>query len=390
MRVILPGYRFKNIPSVVDGIPVELIDIEGDQMYGCPDDALRFATFTRKACDLASPYDVLHLHDWHTAIAAAFMPRTVLTIHNLAYSGECDREVLDRIGLLDVEPLREGDSFSLLRGGIHFADQVTTVSPTYAKEIAAHPQIKPYRKKVSGILNGIDTGFWNPENDRALPHHFSLSDLEGKTKIQTLLRQRFRMEEGGPLVAAVTRLVPQKGPELIKAALLKTRKLGGQFVLLGSALDTRIQEEFEDLKERYAGDPHVHLELCFDEELSHLIFAASDFFLVPSIFEPCGLTQMVAMRYGSVPIVRKTGGLADTVFEKKNGFVFNKPTPKAIEKALEQAFTLYSKKPDAFRQLQKRGMSEDFSWGPQTDAYLEVYNHLAHDQLLTLNSSQKK
>ncbi len=382
VKVILPKYRSKKIPDVVDGISVQLIDIEGDQIYGYPNDAMRFATFTRKAVDLVGPYDVLHLHDWPTAIAAAFMPRTVLTIHNLAYSGHCGRIVLDHIGLQDVEPLRDGDAFSLLRGGIHFADQVTTVSPTYAKEIHSHPYIKPNWHKVSGILNGIDVGVWNPETDPMLPCHFSSINLEGKKKIQAHVRKLLKMEDGSPIVGVITRLVPQKNPELIQAALTKTRELGGQFILLGSASDPKIQAEFDALKREYASDRHVHLELSYNEELSHLIFAASDLFIVPSLFEPCGLTQMIAMRYGAVPLVRKTGGLADTIFEKKNGFLFKELTSKALGKSLEHAFDLFNNQPATFHLLQKAGMQEDLSWERSTNYYLDVYRHVS-----TLNAT---
>ncbi|MCH9609148.1 MAG: Glycogen synthase [Chlamydiales bacterium] len=374
VEVILPNYPFLSIPQNVEGIPVRLIEMEGDQMYGCENDAERFIGFCQKAAALIGKYDIVHLHDWHTALCAALLPRSILTIHNLAYEGCFDPSLLKGV---DLAPFKDQEQYSLLKGGIHFATQVTTVSPTYAKEIQDHPYIKPFQKKLLGVLNGIDIDYWNPQNDSFLPHHFSINDLSGKKRIQDDLRQRFGLQKNEkPIVGAITRLVPQKSPDLIRAALVKVRELRGQFILLGSALDPTIVTEFEHLKSSYADDPNVHLELTFDEELSHLVFAASDLFIVPSRFEPCGLTQLIAMRYGAVPIVRKTGGLADTVFENKNGFLFKLAEAKPFESTIERAFHLFEKKPEPFHLLQKTGMETDYGWSTVAQVYLTLYKEL--------------
>ncbi len=381
VEIVLPAYRsLKNahLPGEVTLLETPGDFFDRENLYGYEDDSVRFATFARAAVDYLKgrPYDVLHLHDWHTALIAAFLPRTLLTIHNLAYMGICDKKLLDTLDLKEQAGFKEGQKYSLLRGGIEHADYVTTVSPTYAQEIlnsdhglSLRPLLNKHTNKLVGILNGIDTTFWDPENDPYLPFPFSTKQLIGKQKIKEQIQHRFGLEKKNVrLVCAVTRLVPQKGPELIKAAIEKTRELGGQFILLGSALDPKFQSDFEKLD--YRDDPNVHLELKFNENLSHEIFAAADLLIVPSIFEPCGLTQMIAMRYGTVPLVRKTGGLADSVEESRNGFVFEEPKKAAINEALERAFACPDKK---WSELQQAGMQEDFSWDVPTMHYLDLY-----------------
>ncbi len=381
----------------VGGIPVSFIEahvpgayFERGKIYGCPDDPDRFAFFCRSALEYlkrsGSNPSVVHLHDWHTAVAAPLIKeqypeldaRVIFTIHNLGYQGHCDKSVLDRLGWNGAK-IKDGDCYNLMKGGIVYADHVTTVSPNYANEIltkefggSLQQTLKKYKGKLSGILNGIDYGYWNPSHDPFLPFSFSAEKRAGKKKVQNELRKRLMLEdEACPLVTSITRLVHQKGPELLMAALLYTLELGGQFVLLGSAPDQETHDHFYSLKRKLAGSHHVHLELTFNEELSHLVYGASDLFLVPSIFEPCGLTQMIAMRYGAVPLVRETGGLADTVFEEKNGFTFGPPTADALCRGLDRAFETWNT--PKWKKLVDTGMHTDFSWDKPAENYLNIY-----------------
>ncbi len=381
----------------VDEIPVVFIEshdpyqfFERGKVYGCPDDIARFTYFALSALEYLKGQncDVVHLHDWHTACLAGLLKekcpendaKVILTIHNLAYQGLCTAADLAKIHWRN-ELLRQGDHYNLLQGGIIFADQVTTVSPTYAQEIltpesggALHEILNEYQGKISGILNGIDYEFWNPRKDPFLPFHYSVHKMDGKERNKELLKKRLSLaDEACPLVCAVTRLVPQKGPELIKAALLKTLEWGGQFVLLGSASDELTHAHFYNLKRKLYGSKHVHFELTFSEELSHLVFAASDLFLMPSLFEPCGLTQQIAMRYGTLPIARATGGLKDTVIEHHNGFLFSAPTAEGIHAALDHALGTWYHHPQQWRLLVENGMRTDFSWNNPADQYLRLY-----------------
>jgi starch synthase len=383
--------------GLVDGIPVILIEphdptgfFDRGKIYGCEDDIARFCYFCLAALSLVQkfPCDVIHIHDWHTGLIAGLLKerfpeiqaKVVYTIHNLAYQGLCRSEDLDRVGWKSAQ-LKEGGVYNLLKGGIVFADHVTTVSPCYAKEILTselggnlQPILQKHYKKFSGVLNGIDYSYWNPATDPHLPFHFSHEAPENKQKNKKELRRRLSLtDERCPLVGTVTRLVHQKGPELIKAGLLRTLEWGGQFVLLGSALDERTHMHFYNIKRKLAGSAHVHLELTYNEELSHLLYAGADLFLIPSLFEPCGLTQLIAMHYGAVPLARKTGGLADTVFEEKNGFLFGPPTAEEIHGALDRALNIWYRNPDSWQQLMLTGMKTDFSWNHPADEYLKIY-----------------
>jgi starch synthase len=387
--------------GMVDGIPVIFFEshdpyrfFERGKVYGFPDDVSRFLYFCMSALTYLrkNDCDVLHLHDWHTAIIAGFVKdcyqeikaKTVLTIHNLAYQGICTKE---EMGQTEWHPshLEEDGFYNLLKTGIIFADHVTTVSPSYAHELLhtnvsgpLQSTLKKYQKKFTGVLNGIDYSYWNPERDPLIPYHYSVHHLSNKEKVKVELKKRVSLaDENCPLVSAITRLVPQKGPELLKAAILRILELGGQFVLLGSALDEPTHERFYTLKRKLAGCSHVHLELTFNEELSHLVFAASDLFLVPSIFEPCGLTQQIAMRYGAVPVARATGGLIDTVFDKKNGFTFGPPTAEAFHGALDCAITCWQKHPDLWKEIMIAGMQTDFSWNHPAEEYLKIYSEIS-------------
>lgn len=391
--------------------------------YGCEDDIERYIYFSRAALEFMlkkqiNP-DILHLHDWQLAIVAPLFraiyqkigldkPKIVFTINNIEYQGKCSPSNLDMIGLngkeyLTPEKLQDSNdprTINLLKGGIVYSDHVTTVSPNYAKEVKTseggrglEKTLIQYKNKFTGILNGIDYSYWNPEIDRYLPAHYSSREtplskkdhntLDQKAYIKKVLRENFHLAEvHRPIIGCITRLVPQKSPDLIEHALNYALAHNAQFVLLGSSPIPSINEKFHQLKHLYTDHPHVHLTLHHQEPLAHLIYAASDMFIVPSLFEPCGLTQMIALRYGSIPIVRNTGGLADTIFdidhsknpaETPNGYTFDAPTPAGLESALSRAIDCWFHNPEKWRHLVLSGMSIDFSWNKPSDQYLNIY-----------------
>ncbi len=395
-------------------------------IYGCEDDLERFLYFARTALEFlykkgVQP-DILHLHDWQGAPVAPlytdiYVPlgfnrsKLVFTIHNIEYQGKCAPSDLDRVGLngssyLVPEKLQDdanSKSINLLKGAIVYADFVTTVSPSYAKEIKA-PEggrgldgtLRKYEDKCAGILNGVDYSYWNPEIDRHLPAHFSSRELPANKKdrnildkkayIKKILRERLNLDEQHkPILGCVARLVPQKGLDLIKHALFRMLELGGQFVLLGSSPIASINNEFHDLKHRFTDHPNIGLILHHNEELAHLIYAGSDMFIVPSLFEPCGLSQLIALKYGTVPIVRRTGGLADTIFDvdnsgfpfdQTNGYTFDAPDVGGVNSALDRAVHTWFENPDKWRKLMIGGMNMDYSWNHPADQYIEVYNKI--------------
>ncbi len=391
-------------------------------IYGCEDDMERYLFFSRAALDFIAsmkPPDIIHIHDWQVAAVAPlyqeifqnqFRSKIVFTIHNIEYQGKCAPFNLDRVGLTGLkfltpekmQDLYYPETINLLKGGIVYADYITTVSPTYAWEVTTMEGgrgldhvIKKYLSKFQGVLNGIDHSYWNPQTDRYLPLHFSSREspktktdsciLDAKGAIKQILRQRLGLaEEHRPIVACITRLVPQKGIEMIKHVIKTITKKGGQFVLLGSSPIPEINEEFHTLKAKFNDHPHIHLILQHQEDLAHLIFGGSDIFIVPSLFEPCGLTQLMAMRYGSIPVVRKTGGLADTVHDvdfdpnkdKVNGYVFEHPDNQGIDSALDRAMHSWYDSPDKWRQLIIQAMNQDFSWNKPSEKYLEIYKKL--------------
>ncbi len=386
-------------------------------IYGCPDDVERFGYFSRAALEYLYKSeiqpDALHLHDWPSSLAAVlykdmYVPlgmnktRIVMTIHNMQHQGRSSPDILSKVGLLSesyltpecfldpIFPL----TINLLKGGIEYADAVTTVSPTYEREILTtegsfglFQTLKRNQNKISGILNGIDLDTWNPATDSHLVQQYQIGSLprirqEAKVENRRSLQAHCGLKEiAAPCVACITRLVPQKGPELIREALLRTLELGGQFILLGSSPIEEINQEFLNLQKQLK-DENVAIILNYNEALAHIIYAAADMLVIPSIFEPCGLTQMIALRYGTVPIVRKTGGLADTVFDvetsnapldKRNGFSFDTPDAREMKETLDRAFHCMQNQPKVWEMLIENGMRMDFSWDISAKAYLEVY-----------------
>lgn len=318
-------------------------------------------------------------------------------------------EALTTCGLQFQAPLYQddfqdnvyADQINVLKGGLMHSDFVTTVSPTYAKEVLTpeggeglHTTLRAMTKKFYGVMNGIDDKVWNPATDPHLMHHFSKDNVEGKKVLKDTLRLSLGMATEGvdanrPLVCCVSRLVYQKGVHLLRSAIFHSLDCGGQFILQGTSQDPVIKKDFDDLAKQYENHPHVRFVLRYEETLTHNIYGAADIFVIPSIFEPCGLTQMYSLRYGTIPVVRKTGGLADSIFdvdqkhvpvEKRNGFTFTESTEEALASALDRAFHYYREQPEWWTKLVSKVMHIDMSWdAAPIDQYLKLYTHTIED-----------
>jgi starch synthase len=397
----------------VEGCPLLLLEahhpknyFQRDQIYGFQDDTARFLYFSKACLEYiqakSKKIDILHLHDWHTATASVLakdlynlpIRKIILTIHNAEYQGLCATWDLDAIGLRSVtyatqDKMQDSDhphAINLLKGGIVYADAVNTVSTTYAKEILT-PEVGgslsstfcKYKPKLSGILNGIDQILWNPATDPFLESKYEANKdlktiLDGKESARNQLRKKFDLGQNQrPWIGVITRIVPQKGPKLIEEGLLQTLELSGSFLLLGSSPIPSLQDHFNLLKKKYIKNKNVLLHFEYDEMIAHQIYAALDFLLMPSHFEPCGLAQLISMRYGTIPIVRKTGGLQDTVFEGKNGFVFQNETKEDLCKAMERAVCLFRENPTDLQSLIANVMRQNFSWEKPVEKYLDLY-----------------
>jgi starch synthase len=405
--------------AVLPGTPVSVcfIDLpdffDREHLYGppdgdYPDNAARFAFFARAALELFKATgdipDIIHVHDWQAALAPVYLktvasvafPRTksVLTIHNLAYQGLFSAEAMDTAGLdpelFNWKQLEFYGKMSFLKGGVVFADAITTVSPTYAKEIQT-PEfgcgldglLRDRADRVTGILNGVDYREWSPDVDRHLPARFSAGDLGGKQACKRELQRRFGLPQrrDAALFGFVGRLVEQKGIDLLCAAAERLVGLDLQIALLGMG-DPRYQDMLTRLAA--AHPTKVALRLGYDESLAHLIEGGSDAFLMPSRYEPCGLNQIYSLRYGTIPVVRRTGGLADTIVDatpanvKKGtatGFVFDEYAPEALADTVERALKAW-RDPKLWARLVQRAMKQDFSWGPSARRYLDVFKSL--------------
>jgi starch synthase len=409
------AFSVRTVGMPTTNIPVYLIDcpelFDRPSIYTTdPDEHRRFLLFTRAVIESClrrgfAP-DIFHCHDWHTGflpllLKTLYAPvplfagsRSVLTIHNIGYQGVIARDFLGDLGLagaealLDAEDLRSG-VINSLKTGIKFADTVTTVSPTYAREITETPlgmgmeaTLRTRANPVVGILNGVDYREWDPRHDPYLKAHFSPEDLEGKraNKRALLADSRLDRSPDSPLIGMVTRLASQKGIDLLIDALpraLQERDFG--FVVLGSG-DERYMAFFESLAQRHPD--RVAFRSGHDERLAHLVEAGSDMFLMPSQYEPCGLNQMYSLRYGTVPTVRRTGGLADSVrhFDpatgEGTGCVFNDYDVPAVVWALNTTLDWFAR-PESWHLLMQNGMREDFSWGRQVGKYVEVFQAAA-------------
>lgn len=357
---------------------------------GWPDNDHRFFSFSAAVASLVaetSP-DVLHLNDWHTGLALGFLaepPPSLLAIHNLAYQGTTHGRWLDSIPV-HSEAYEWYGGTNPLTGAIALADRVVTVSPTFAKEallvetgFGLHEALAAKGDRFTGILNGIDTEVWDPSTDPHLPSRYGPETVTRKRRLGRLLAGEVGLDPGpGPIIGMVTRLTGQKGVDLALAAVPVLADIGARMVMLGSG-DRGLADQAKSLAGESGGG--FVFRSGYDEGLAHRIFAGSDLYLMPSRFEPGGLTQMQAMRYGTIPVVTGVGGLRDTVIdadahpEVGNGFVASAPTVGAVGKALERAVSAWrsTRRRGALRQ---RGMAQDWSWRGPADRYVALYEEL--------------
>lgn len=353
--------------------------------------------------------DIIHCNDWQTALIPVYLKtvykndpffkkvKTVLTIHNIGYQGIFPKESFIKSGLPDeiFSKIEHHGSFNFLKAGILYADAITTVSPTYAKEIINDEEfgaglsdvLRKRKKDVYGILNGVDYSIWSPENDKFIPVTYSIQTIESKFENKKALLKHFELQydENIPVVAQISRLVEQKGFDLIAEAIDDMMKLDIQYIVLGTG-EPKYEEMLVKFKKKYPGKIGVHIG--FNEELAHLIEAGADIFLMPSRYEPCGLNQMYSLRYGTVPVVRRVGGLADTVEEfnpktgKGTGFLFDKYSAQEMLKALKRALSVYGNR-KAWLKLMRNAMSKDFSWNTSAKEYVKLYEKLLSKQRRT-------
>ena len=391
----------------IDGVIYYLLDnqyyFKRDTLYGHYDDAERFAFFSRAVLEII-PYidfipDVIHCNDWQTAMIPVYKDRyyhegiyenikTVFTIHNIQYQGKYGYELMkDVLGIGDdsAHIVEYENCVNLMKGGIECADRVTTVSRTYAKEILdpwfSHglDEILKLREfKLSGIVNGIDTEVYNPETDPLIYSPFSADDISGKAINKAELQKEMGLPQKAdvPLIGIVSRLVGHKGFDLVKAVFEDMLKADVQFAILGSG-EWEYETFFYDMKQKYP--EKVGLKLGFIPQLAHRIYAGADIFLMPSKSEPCGLAQMVALRYGTIPIVRETGGLKDTIQDsgdgKGNGFTFATYNAHDMLEAVWRSLAEYSDS-KGWNTLVLRAMNCDNSWKRSAGEYLKIYKEI--------------
>ncbi len=387
--------------------------------YGFNDETMRFAFFSKAALEFllqtGKRPEIIHCHDWHTGLVPVLLAeiykfqgldlqRVCYTIHNFKHQGIAGVDILWATGLnrpeyyFNYQQLRDNfnaNALNFMKGGIVYSNFVTTVSPHHAWEARHTDQsyglgdtLRIHGHKFGGVLNGIDYEVWNPEIDRFIPYQYGIDNIDAKYGNKEALRDRFWLRKDyKPIIAYVGRLDQQKGVHLIRHALFYAIWNNAQFVLLGTSPEHEIGNYFWQLK-RYLNDsPDCHLEIGFNEELSHLIYAGADMIVVPSLFEPCGLTQMIALKYGTVPIVRAVGGLVDTVFDRdysnrppkeRNGYVFQHVDYTALESAMHRAMGLWYGYPGEFRELMINAMSYDFSWNYPGQHYYNIYEYIRH------------
>lgn len=400
-----------------DGVPVYFI--ESQQYFDRPglyhdaefndygDNPRRFAFFTRAALqlcrDMGFKPDIVHAHDWQAALAAAYLDvwhwndpllgnaTSMLTIHNIGYQGKYGKEHYDYIGLQEsnftAEKLEDHGDINFLKGGIHYADMVNTVSPTYANETRTPEYaygLAPYLNNKGdhyvGILNGIDYAQWNPAIDQLIPAPYTPDDLSGKAVCKRELQRRFMLDLNPdvPLIGLVSRLVNQKGLDVLAQTIERiVTDMHVQFAILGSG-DKRLERFYGGLPARYPGRIGSHIG--YSNELAHWIEAGGDFFIMPSVYEPCGLNQLYSLKYGTLPIVRATGGLADTVQQYDEatgagtGFKFDAQSAHAIYYATGWAVSTYYDRPHHLQQMIQTAMAQDYSWEQSALKYVAAYH----------------
>ncbi|MBW1991280.1 MAG: glycogen synthase GlgA [Deltaproteobacteria bacterium] len=409
--------RFNLLTPAEDGAPFYFVErdefFERSQLYGTPqgdyfDNLERFAFFCStvlpvcRALDFAP--DLIHCHDWQAALVPVYLryrwageaplarAKSLLTIHNLAYQGLFPKEKFPLTGLnwslFSINGLEYYDKINLLKGGIVFADAVSTVSPNYSQEIQTPEYgygldgvLRTRAEALFGILNGVDYRDWDPATDPLIPAHYHPGDLKGKAKNKRALMAAFGLDKKlakQPLLGIISRLADQKGFDLLAAVLPELMFRDIPLVILGTG-EEKYHRWLEEAAPKYAG--RLGVKIAFDNRLAHLIEAGADIFLMPSRYEPCGLNQMYSMKYGTVPVVRATGGLVDTVTPVDTakgtgtGFLFEEYSAEAFIKAINQAVEAYQNK-KLWRKIMLNGMKEDFSWQVSAKKYLELYQRL--------------
>ncbi|MEQ4921952.1 glycogen synthase GlgA [Proteus hauseri] len=373
------------------------------------DNVFRFALLGWVASELSAGLDplwqadIVHAHDWHAGLACAYLAvkhytaKSVFTVHNLAYKGEFSPYHLHQLELPDysfsINGLEYYGQISFLKAGLFYANHITTVSPTYAKEITTHEfgyglegllKQRNDEQRLSGILNGVDEVIWDPASDKLISQRYDVKSLDKRNKNKSALQKKcgLPVDNSVPLFVVISRLTAQKGLDLILDALADIVDQGGQFVLLGTG-DSDLEAAFLRAQQQYP--QHVAIHIGYDESFSHQIVAAADVIMVPSRFEPCGLTQLYGLKYGALPLVRHTGGLADTVNDcslenlakhQATGFVFYEATPDDLRCAINRAFTLWAM-PKQWEQVQHDAMSQTiFNWETAANTYAALYQRL--------------
>ncbi len=371
-----------------------------------PDNALRFAFLSHVAAKLAMQQtrinwkpDVVHANDWHAGLLPLLLslekgprPSTIFTTHNMAFQGNFTSEVLPSIGIPDHCHTTDGTEFygqvSFLKAGLSYGDRVTTVSPTYAREILTPDfgcgmdgVLRHRNKEFSGILNGIDDALWDPETDIHLPQTYRASDISGKRTCKIALQHELGLPLNAdtPVIGFVSRLTHQKMADTILSAVRWIAEQDAQLVVVGEG-EPAIEAAMSEIQAQYAD--RVSVTIGYDEPLAHRLQAGSDILLAPARFEPCGLTQLYALRYGTLPVVRRTGGMADTVVDADaqaiadrtaTGFVFDDTSVQGLISALGRALALY-REPLTWRRLQLHAMAQDFSWDTSAAKYIDLYS----------------
>ncbi len=371
-----------------------------------PDNDSRFIFFCRGVLEtlkkLGWQPDIIHCNDWQTGLIPAYIKtiyrndpffknvKTIFTVHNLGYQGSFHASSFDKTGLPKSEFTHEGVEFygnlNFMKAGLVYSDIITTVSEKYAEEITTTDEygmgmegiLKKRKKDLSGIINGIDYNVWNPESDPHIDQRYDAKSIEGKEQNKIALCEKFGLEykEGVPVIGCITRLVDQKGIDLIKEIAEDMLKMDIQFVMIGIG-EKRYHDYFESLKKKFSKKAGIMFGMS--EEIAHMIEAGSDMYLMPSRYEPCGLNQLYSLKYGTVPIVRATGGLDDTIQDVKGssgtGFKFKKYDSKELLKAIQRAVKTY-KDQKTWQKIMRNGMAKDFSWESSAKKYINLYRSL--------------
>jgi starch synthase len=389
--------------TTLDGLPVYFLDGEpvasSGSVYSSDAslDGEKYSFFSLAALELTRQLDwrptIVHANDWHTALAcyALLIKRwegefpgvsSILTLHNLPYMGPDISENLAEYKLIQVQTgLPEWANSKPLPLGLWAADAIVAVSPTYAREVLTpeygcglQDYLYSRRDSLNGILNGIDVDSFNPALDPAIGVNFGVPTLEKRSLNKTALQVRLGLPNDlkVPLLSVISRMDPQKGIDLIPKALRRLKELGWQAVILGTG-DPKLEEAVRQLQAEFPD--RIRAEFKYDPGLARQIYAGSDIFLMPSRYEPCGLSQMIAMRYGCVPIVSAVGGLKDTIYHKETGFIFEKPTAGRLATAIKKAFAVFSD-PARWEAMQKAGMAQDFSWAVSARQYFQLYQRV--------------